>query len=271
MEGSRFRSRLGGNRHGGQRRLDQHTNAGPHPLHAAAVRHRRASGGLALAVADRNGARGRGRARRLGSQLGGGDLGAPRRPDLRRRLHRWLKRRTWLNIVVGGFAGAFARLAGAAAVDPRPSPEAALLGIALFFWTPPHFWSLALYHKADYAAARVPMLPVLLPDRATALVIAAHVLVVAAASIAAGLIGLGPPFIGAAIAGSAWFLVAAVRLALRPERGRSTLGSPSISGLTTLGCTTHSQGDADRVAPRRRPPAGSSSAGKTSRCGSGRP
>ena len=133
----------------------------------------------------------------------------------------WLKRRTWLNIVVGGFAGTFALLAGAAAVDPRPSPEAALLGIALFFWTPPHFWSLALYHKADYAAARVPMLPVLLPDRATALVIAAHVVVVAVAAIAAGFIGLGPVFLGAAVAGSAWFLAAAVRLVMRPERGRA--------------------------------------------------
>jgi protoheme IX farnesyltransferase len=133
----------------------------------------------------------------------------------------WLKRRTWLNIVVGGFAGTFAFLAGAAAVDPRPSPEAALLGIALFFWTPPHFWSLALYHKADYAAARVPMLPVLLADQATALVIAGHVLVVATASIGAGLIGLGPVFLGAAIAGSAWFVATAVRLALHPDRGRA--------------------------------------------------
>ncbi len=131
----------------------------------------------------------------------------------------WLKRRTWLNIVVGGFAGTFAVLAGAAAVDPRPSPEAALLGLALFFWTPPHFWSLALYHKADYAAAQVPMLPLLLPDRATALVIAAHVLIVAAASIAAALVGLGPVFLGAALLGSAWFIATAVHLVSRPERG----------------------------------------------------
>jgi heme o synthase len=133
----------------------------------------------------------------------------------------WLKRRTWLNIVVGGFAGTFAFLAGAAAVDPRPSPEAALLGIALFFWTPPHFWSLALYHKADYAAARVPMLPVLMPDRTTALVIAGHVLVVAAAAIGAGVIGLGPVFLVAALVGSAWFLASAVRLVLHPERSRA--------------------------------------------------
>jgi protoheme IX farnesyltransferase len=133
----------------------------------------------------------------------------------------WLKRRTWLNIVVGGFAGTFALLAGAAAVDPRPSPEAALLAIALFFWTPPHFWSLALYYKADYAAAGVPMLPVLLPDRATALVIVAHVLLVVAASVAAGFIGLGWAFRCAALAGGGWFLATAVRLALRPGRPRA--------------------------------------------------
>jgi protoheme IX farnesyltransferase len=146
----------------------------------------------------------------------------------------WLKRRTWLNIVVGGFAGTFAFLAGAAAVDPHPSPEAALLGIALFFWTPPHFWSLALYHKADYAAAGVPMLPVLLPDRATALVIAAHVLVVAAASVGAAFIGLGPVFLAAALAGSAWFLTAAIRLVRQPDRGRALSCFRASLGQLTL-------------------------------------
>jgi heme o synthase len=133
----------------------------------------------------------------------------------------WLKRRTWLNIVVGGFAGSFALLAGAAAVDPTVSPEVALLAIALFFWTPPHFWSLALYYKSDYAAAGIPMLPVLLSDRTTACVIALHVLVVAAAAVAAGLIGLGVTFLAFALAGSGWFLTAAVRLVLRPDRGRA--------------------------------------------------
>ena len=131
----------------------------------------------------------------------------------------WLKRRTWLNIIVGGFAGTFALLAGAAAVDPRPTPEATMLGIALFFWTPPHFWSLALYHKADYAQAGIPMLPVLIGDRASAIVIAAHVVLVAVASIAAGALGLGPAYLAAAIAGSAWFLVAAVALVRQPNRG----------------------------------------------------
>ncbi len=72
----------------------------------------------------------------------------------------WLKRRTWWNIVIGGLAGSFAVLAGAAAVDPALSPQAWLLTIVLFLWTPPHFWSLAIAFRDDYAAAGVPMLPV---------------------------------------------------------------------------------------------------------------
>ena len=72
----------------------------------------------------------------------------------------WLKRRSWLNIVVGGMAGSFAVLAGAAAVDPVPGALAWLLAAVLFLWTPPHFWSLAIANQAEYEAAGVPMLPV---------------------------------------------------------------------------------------------------------------
>ncbi len=72
----------------------------------------------------------------------------------------WLKRRTWLNIVIGGLAGSFAVLAGAAAVTPALSSEAILLAVVLFLWTPPHFWSLAIAFRDDYVRANVPMLPV---------------------------------------------------------------------------------------------------------------
>ena len=72
----------------------------------------------------------------------------------------WLKRRSALNIVIGGLAGSFAVLAGAAAADPTPGPLPLLLALVLFLWTPPHFWSLAIANRADYAAAGVPMLPV---------------------------------------------------------------------------------------------------------------
>ncbi|NOR40349.1 MAG: protoheme IX farnesyltransferase, partial [Gammaproteobacteria bacterium] len=59
----------------------------------------------------------------------------------------WLKRRTWMNIVVGGLAGSFAVLGGAAAVDPGLSPAPIILAVVLFLWTPPHFWSLAFKYK----------------------------------------------------------------------------------------------------------------------------
>lgn len=80
----------------------------------------------------------------------------------------WLKRRTWLNIVIGGAAGSFAVLAGGAAVDPHRMLLPGLLALTLFLWTPSHFWALAILIKEDYARARLPMLPVLIGDSATA-------------------------------------------------------------------------------------------------------
>lgn len=80
----------------------------------------------------------------------------------------WLKRRHWVNIVIGGAAGSFAVLAGAAAVDPSRWLLPCLLSITLFLWTPSHFWSLAILLKDDYSAARIPMLPVVKGDKATA-------------------------------------------------------------------------------------------------------
>lgn len=80
----------------------------------------------------------------------------------------WLKRRTWLNIVIGGAAGSFAVLAGAAAVDPEQWKLPLLLAAVLFLWTPSHFWALAIMLKEDYAKAKVPMLPVLFGEAVTA-------------------------------------------------------------------------------------------------------
>jgi protoheme IX farnesyltransferase len=73
----------------------------------------------------------------------------------------WLKRRTWLNIVIGGAAGSFAVLAGGAAEDPSQWLLPTLMAITLFLWTPSHFWALAIMLREDYARAGVPMLPVL--------------------------------------------------------------------------------------------------------------
>jgi protoheme IX farnesyltransferase len=62
--------------------------------------------------------------------------------------------------VVGGLAGSFAVLAGAAAVSPAPGPEALALAVVLFLWTPPHFWALAIARRDEYARVGIPMLPV---------------------------------------------------------------------------------------------------------------
>ena len=78
----------------------------------------------------------------------------------------WLKRRTARNIVIGGLAGSFAVLAGAASVDPTPQLFPVVLAVVLFLWTPPHFWSLAVAGAKDYARAGVPMLPVVAPVHA---------------------------------------------------------------------------------------------------------
>ena len=72
----------------------------------------------------------------------------------------WLKRRTWMNIVIGGLAGSFAVLVGSAATGNTFSPAPLILSVVLFLWTPPHFWALAISFKDEYAKADIPMLPV---------------------------------------------------------------------------------------------------------------
>ncbi|MBF0373976.1 MAG: protoheme IX farnesyltransferase [Alphaproteobacteria bacterium] len=96
----------------------------------------------------------------------------------------WLKRRTWINIVIGGAAGSFAVLAGGAAVDPAHWALPTMLAVTLFLWTPSHFWSLAILLREDYARAGVPMLPVLIGDARTARAILANsVLLVGSAAL----------------------------------------------------------------------------------------
>jgi protoheme IX farnesyltransferase len=77
----------------------------------------------------------------------------------------WLKRATSQNIVIGGSAGAIPPLVGWAAVTGRLDLTALALFAVIFFWTPPHFWALAQVIKADYARARIPMLPVVAGER----------------------------------------------------------------------------------------------------------
>jgi len=80
----------------------------------------------------------------------------------------WLKPRTHLNIVIGGAAGSAAVFCGGAAAGAWNSPAVIALAILLFFWTPIHFWALALVYREDYARANVPMLPVTTSGRTAA-------------------------------------------------------------------------------------------------------
>ena len=130
----------------------------------------------------------------------------------------WLKRRTWLNIVVGGLSGSFAVLAGAAAVDPALGPLPWWLAAVLFLWTPPHFWSLAIACNDDYAAAGVPMLPVVVGLPRAARIVHANALLLVAVSLLSALVGAGPVVLAGALLGGGWFLVRTARLALAPSR-----------------------------------------------------
>ncbi len=79
----------------------------------------------------------------------------------------WLKRSTWQNIVIGGGAGAIPPLIGWAAATGQVTWTALLLFFIIYYWTPPHFWALAIMKKQDYANAGIPMLPVVATDRET--------------------------------------------------------------------------------------------------------
>jgi protoheme IX farnesyltransferase len=131
----------------------------------------------------------------------------------------WLKRRSWLNIVVGGLSGSFAVLAGAAAVDPAVGALPLLLALVLFLWTPPHFWSLAIANHADYAAAGVPMLPVVVGPGRAARIVYANTVVLVAVSLLPLFYGAGWIYGLGALAGGAHFVRKAHALARAPGRG----------------------------------------------------
>jgi protoheme IX farnesyltransferase len=140
----------------------------------------------------------------------------------------WLKRRTPQNIVIGGAAGAFPPLIGWVAVTGAVAPLPILLFALIFLWTPPHFWALSLFVRSDYAAAGVPMLPVVAGARATRIQILLYTLPMAAVAVAPWPLGLAGALYGiAAAALSLVFLVLALRVlanratepaGMRPEK-----------------------------------------------------
>ena len=133
----------------------------------------------------------------------------------------WLKRKTWVNIIVGGLAGSFAVLAGAAAVEPNLAPAPLILALVLFLWTPPHFWSLAFVYRDQYLAAEVPMLPCVVEPSWAARVIFAHTVALVAISIVPFWYGLGWVYLFSAVVGGTYFINASYRLCLHPDRAHA--------------------------------------------------
>jgi heme o synthase len=127
----------------------------------------------------------------------------------------WLKRRTPQNIVIGGGAGASAPLIAWAALTGRIEPAAVLMAAIVFLWTPPHFWSLALYRREDYERAGLPMLPVTHGEEETRRQIVLYTLVLVPVTLALVPLGVAGAVYGvpAALLGAAF-----IALALRVRR-----------------------------------------------------
>jgi protoheme IX farnesyltransferase len=126
----------------------------------------------------------------------------------------WLKPRTAQNIVIGGAAGAFPPLIGWVAATGHVATLPLLLFAIIFLWTPPHFWALSLFVRSDYAAAGIPMLPVVAGEQSTRRQIFFYCLPMTAAAVAPWALGLTGPIYGTCAAVlSLVFLVLAARVA----------------------------------------------------------
>jgi protoheme IX farnesyltransferase len=130
----------------------------------------------------------------------------------------WLKRRTPLNIVIGGGAGASAPIIAWAAVSGHVDLPAVMLASIIFLWTPPHFWALSLYRREDYERAGLPMLPVTHGEPETRRQILLYSLVMVTSTLAvAPLSGLGALYILSAALLGGIFILGAVRLYRSPS------------------------------------------------------
>jgi protoheme IX farnesyltransferase len=138
----------------------------------------------------------------------------------------WLKPRTSWNIVLGGFAGSCAALAGWYAVTPAQPIIAWLLGALVFVWTPTHFWSLAVITEEDYSVAGIPMLPSVVGPSTASKYIAVNTLILIPLSLAIApfLGGLGIVFyLLAALVVDALLLATNVKLLLAPTKANAWL------------------------------------------------
>jgi protoheme IX farnesyltransferase len=134
----------------------------------------------------------------------------------------WLKPRTSLNIVIGGAAGSCAVLSGSAAVGAWNDPGAILLALLLFFWTPIHFWALAIVYREDYARAGVPMLPVTTTPKTAAFWGLLHGLATGAcALLLATRPGLGPIYLLPVAIATALLILQGLQLVREPTSRRA--------------------------------------------------
>ena len=140
-----------------------------------------------------------------------------------------LKRRTAQNIVIGGAAGALPPVVAWAAATGTVAVEPILLFLIIFFWTPPHFWALALFRADDYARAGVPMLPVVAGPDATRLQILLYTVVLVAVAIAPWALGYFD-----AVYGAASLVLGAGMLWLAVEVYRHREGQPALSAARRL-------------------------------------
>ena len=119
--------------------------------------------------------------------------------------------------MIGGAAGSFAVMAGAAAVDSALAPAPLILAVVLFLWTPPHFWALAYACKRDYEAAGVPMLPVVVDEGLATRTILAHAVVLVVLSLLPVFFGMGWIYLLGALAGGLYFIRACLGLVYKPS------------------------------------------------------
>jgi len=128
----------------------------------------------------------------------------------------WLKRNNWSNIVIGGFAGSCAAMAGWSAATGSMDILGALVGTLVFVWTPSHFWCLAMKMKEEYAAAKIPMLPVLIGMQKTSKYILLNTAILLPYSVMLVAFGLGYVYLAVALVSGGLMLVYHYKLTKTP-------------------------------------------------------
>jgi len=147
----------------------------------------------------------------------------------------WLKRSTAQNIVIGGAAGALPPVVAWVAATGSLAPEPLMLFLIIFFWTPPHFWALALFRSDDYARAGVPMLPVVAGPDATRLQILLYTIVLVAIAVSPWALGYFDAVYGViSLLLGAGMLVLAANVFRRRERAASLRATRKLFAFSIL-------------------------------------